>query len=397
MSRTIALVVAAGRGTRFGGERPKQYQALAGRPILRYSLEGFSTHPAVSGVRAVIDPDDRDLYDEAALGLDLLEPVAGGDSRQGSVLCGLESLAGDPPDRVLIHDGARPFIEPALLGRITSALGDSPGAIAALPITDSVKRGQGTEIAGEVPREGLWRAQTPQAFHYGAILAAHREAARNPTDGARHTDDASVARAAGLAVALVPGEPSNIKITDRDDMAMAENWLALKAGRHLEETRVGTGFDVHRFGPGDHVILGGLRIAHNHGLSGHSDADVALHAITDALLGAIGAGDIGQHFPPSDPRWAEADSGRFVAHAVQLLGEAGGRILHIDLTLICQAPKIGPHRTAIANRIAALCGLDAGRVSVKATTTEGLGFTGRGEGIAAQAAATVALPPVQAV
>jgi 2-C-methyl-D-erythritol 4-phosphate cytidylyltransferase/2-C-methyl-D-erythritol 2,4-cyclodiphosphate synthase len=384
LTKTAALVVAAGRGQRFGGSLPKQYATLAGVPLLRHSLRAFAAHPAIAEVRAVIHPDDRPLYDAAAAGLDLAEPVAGGRSRQESVLRGLESLAGAAPAQVLIHDGARPFVSAAVIDRVVAALAESPGAIAALPVVDTLKQGDNGRIAATRDRAGLWGAQTPQGFRFAEILAAHRAAA-----GEELTDDAAVAERAGLAVALVEGSRENMKVTSQDDLRAAERWLR----GAQEETRVGQGFDVHAFGPGDHVTLCGLRIDHDAGLVGHSDADVGLHALTDAILGALGAGDIGNHFPPSDPQWKGADSGRFLAHARDLVAARGGRLLHLDVTLICEAPKIGPHRAAMVARIAGLLDLPAERVSVKATTTEKLGFTGRGEGIAAQAVATIALPP----
>lgn len=383
MTKTAALIVAAGRGQRFGGSLPKQYAPLAGVPLLRHTLRAFSAHPGVATVRAVIHPDDRPLYDMAAQDLDLAEPVAGGASRQESVRLGLESFAGDPPDLVLIHDGARPFVSAAVIDRVLAALDSGPGAIAALPVVDTLKCGVEGRIAGTQDRSGLWAAQTPQGFRFNEILAAHRAAA-----GQELTDDAAVAERAGLAVALVEGGRENIKVTSQEDLAVAERWLRSAQA----DTRVGTGFDVHAFGPGDHVTLCGVKVPHDHGLVGHSDADVALHALTDAILGALGAGDIGRHFPPSDPQWRGADSGRFLRHARDLVAAAGGRLLHLDVTLVCERPKIGPHRDAMVARIAQLLDLPAARVSVKATTTEKLGFIGRSEGIAAQAVATIALP-----
>lgn len=380
-----ALVVAAGRGSRFGGALPKQYARLGERPILHRTLAAFATHPAIAAVRAVIHPDDRALYDAAAEGLDVLPPVPGGTSRQESVRLGLESLAGAPPERVLIHDGARPFVSADIIDRVLAALKEAPGAIAAVPVTDTLKRENAGRIGGTLPRDGLWQAQTPQGFHYADILAAHRAAAAN--DGAL-TDDAAVAEDAGLAVTLVEGSSDNLKITTAEDLARAE-WLI---GVGLPEFRNGSGFDVHRFGPGDHVMLCGVRVTHGQGLIGHSDADVGLHALTDAILGALALGDIGTHFPPSDPRWRGAESGRFLNHACHLLAERGGRLVNADVTLICERPKVGPHRNAMAARIADLCSVAVERISVKATTTEGLGFTGRGEGIAAQATVTLCLP-----
>lgn len=384
MTGCVALVVAAGRGRRFGGEIPKQYRDLAGRPVLHHTLAAFAGHPRIDGVRAVIHPDDRDLYDAAAGELDLLDPVPGGGERQDSVRLGLESFEALAPQRVLIHDGARPLLDAATIDRTLDALAENVGAIAALPVADTLKREADGCCADTVDRSAMWRAQTPQGFHYDAILAAHRDCA-----GRALTDDAAVAEAAGLKVALVMGDEDNFKVTTEQDLARASRLR----GPAPTETRVGTGFDVHRFAAGDHVMLAGVRIAHNRGLLGHSDADVAMHAVTDALLGAIGDGDIGSHFPPSDPAWKDAPSDRFLARARDLVvAERGGRILHVDLTLICEAPKIGPHRAAMRDRLAEILALDRDRLSVKATTTEGLGFSGRGEGIAAQAVATVELP-----
>ena len=384
MPGAYALVLAAGRGTRLGGPVPKQYRLLAGRPVLRHGLEALSRVRGLAGIAAVIHPDDRPLYATAAAGLDLLPPLEGGAERQDSALAGLEALAPLRPDAVLIHDGARPLLPAALAERVLSALVEADGALAALPLRDTVKRAaEGTRVAATVDRSGLWRAQTPQAFRFEPFLAAHRR-----LRGAALGDDAAVAERAGLAVTLVMGAEENLKITTEDDLALAEQLMAARCA----DIRTGFGFDVHRFGPGDHVMLCGIRIPHGKGLIGHSDADVGLHALTDAVLGAIGAGDIGQHFPPADPRWRGAESGQFLSHAVRLASAQGGRLHHIDVTIICEAPRIGPYRAAMAERIARLAGLELGRVSVKATTTEGLGFTGRGEGIAAQAVATVGLP-----
>ncbi len=382
MADCVALIVASGRGLRFGSERPKQYQPLAGRPVLRHCLERFRAHPAIAAVRAVIHPDDRPLYAAAAAGLDLLEPALGGAARQDSVRLGLESLSGAPPDLVLIHDGVRPLVEPPLIDRVIDGLAEYAAVLPALPVTDTLKRVEGGLVQGTVERAGLYRAQTPQGFVYERILAAHRAAA-----GAELTDDTAVAEAAGLAVAIVEGAESNLKITDAADLARAERLI----GAGLRP-RTGLGFDVHRLAPGDGVMLMGVRLPGPFRLIGHSDADVGLHAITDALLGSLGAGDIGSHFPPTDPCWAGADSALFLRHARDLVVEAGGRIEHVDATLICERPKIGPHRAAMVARLAELLALTPGQVSIKATTTEGLGFTGRGEGIAAQAVCTVALP-----
>lgn len=379
--KVAALIVAAGRGSRAGPGAPKQYRLLGGEPVLRRTASVFSQHPAISSVLAVIHRDDRASYEAACGDLPkLLPPVPGGATRQASVLAGLEALAtADKPDLVLIHDGARPFVSERLISACIAALASHQGALAALPVTDTVRRAS-EGLAGEtVPRDGLWRAQTPQAFRFSSILQAHRAAA-----GGDFTDDVAVAAAAGISVALVEGDEDNFKITTGADVERAERML-MRGG----ETRTGTGFDVHRFGAGDHVWLCGVKIPHAAGLEGHSDADVGLHALTDALLGAIGAGDIGKHFPPSDPRWKGASSDRFLAHAAGLARSAGATISNADVTLICEAPKISPHTEAMRARIAAILDIDVSRVSVKATTTEGLGFTGRREGIAAQAIATL--------
>jgi 2-C-methyl-D-erythritol 4-phosphate cytidylyltransferase/2-C-methyl-D-erythritol 2,4-cyclodiphosphate synthase len=382
MAGTVALIVSAGSGQRFGGEIPKQYMELGGGAILRHAAEVFLRHPAVDAVRVVIGADHRDSYDRAVEGLSLLSPVDGGASRQGSVFNGLESLIDLNPDRVMIHDAARPFVSAGVIDRVLDALTRAPGAVPALPVADTLKRVRDEIVAETVDRRELWRAQTPQAFRYPEILAAHRQA-----KGRELTDDAAVAEAAGLAVAVVGGIEENFKITTMEDLKRAERVL----GRALEY-RTGSGYDVHRFTAGDAIMLCGVRVPHSHGLEGHSDADAGLHALTDAVLGAIGAGDIGKHFPPTDPRWRGADSAMFLRHAADLVRARGGRLAHVDVTIICERPKVSPHREAMVARMAEILGISADRVSVKATTTEGLGFTGRREGIAAQAIATVELP-----
>lgn len=389
--RIAALIVAAGRGQRVGGERPKQYQSLAGRAVLAWSLEAFLRHPRVSTTRVVIHGADRSLYDAALEGLTPGAPIAGGAERQESVRLGLEALSADAPDLVLIHDAARPFVPPTLIDRVIDALAHVDGAVPALPLSDTIKQivppllGTAT-IRATIPRDTLYRAQTPQGFRYAAIRAAHARA-----QGQALTDDAAVAEAAGQTVVVVPGEEGTMKITEAKDFERAAAWLG-GANTVGEETSVGMGFDVHRFEPGDHVMLCGVRVPHSHGLEGHSDADAGLHALTDALLGAIGAGDIGVHFPPSDPQWRGASSDRFLAHAAGLVRAAGGTIVNVDVTIICERPKIGPHRAAMVQRMAEILGIDPQGVSVKATTTEGLGFTGRREGLAAQAIASVRRP-----
>lgn len=381
MTETVALIVAAGRGHRAGGEIPKQYRPLAGQSLLRRSCAAFLNHPRVDSVCAVIHPDDGGLYAESTAGLALPPPVHGGATRQESCRNGLESLVALAPQRILIHDAARPFVDEATIDRVLDALADSPGAIAAVAVTDTLKKAASDlRVAGTVEREGLWRAQTPQGFRYADILEAHRKLASQSL-----TDDAAVAEAAGLPVALAQGNEDNFKLTTEDDFARAERMLG------TGDIRVGSGFDVHRFDDGNTVMLCGIEIKYDKGLAGHSDADVGLHAITDALLGAIGEGDIGSHFPPSEAQWRGADSSLFLRHAAELVRQRGGEIRHLDVTLICEGPKIGPHRDAMRARVAAVAGIGIDRVSVKATTTEGLGFTGRGEGIAAQATATVRL------
>jgi 2-C-methyl-D-erythritol 4-phosphate cytidylyltransferase/2-C-methyl-D-erythritol 2,4-cyclodiphosphate synthase len=334
-------------------------------------------HPAVTAVQVVIHPDDAELYASATAGLDLPPPVAGGATRQESVRKGLEAV---DADLVLIHDAARPLVGRAVIDRVLGALASDPGAIPALPVVDSLRRG-GSHVEGEVERDRLWQVQTPQGFRLDAIRQAHRVAAVDATD------DAAVLRAAGGRVAIVEGDEGNFKLTTENDFVRAEMLL-----RSTMISRTGTGFDVHRFGPGDHVWLCGVRVPHPQGLVGHSDADVGLHALTDAILGAIGAGDIGQHFPPSEERWAGASSDRFLAHAASLVDARRGCIDHVDVTIIAERPKVGPVRDTMRRRIGEILGLSVDAVSVKATTTEGLGFTGRAEGIAAQAAATVRLP-----
>lgn len=382
MPETVALIVAAGRGTRFGEGLPKQYRDLGGTPLLRRTVGAFLTHPRIDEVLVVIHPDDRPLYEAAVNGLAVLPPIEGGATRQESVCRGLESLSERAPRQVLIHDAARPAVDPSLIDRVLDALAQTPAALPAVPVVDTLKRAADddpTRVAATVERAGLWRAQTPQGFHFDAILAAHRMAS-----GTGFTDDAAIAEHAGLAVTLVAGSEDNVKITTEDDLTRQERMF-----EPMQETRTGFGFDVHRFAEGDHVMLGGIAIPHTAGLEGHSDADVALHALTDALLGAVAAGDIGTHFPPSDAKWRGAPSDKFLAYAASLVRAWGGTIVHVDLTLICERPKIGPHREAIQQRIAAILAIAEDRVSVKATTTERLGFTGRQEGIAAQAIATV--------
>ncbi|MBN9432321.1 MAG: bifunctional 2-C-methyl-D-erythritol 4-phosphate cytidylyltransferase/2-C-methyl-D-erythritol 2,4-cyclodiphosphate synthase [Bosea sp.] len=389
--RIAALIVAAGRGVRAGGGLPKQYRMIGGRAVLARSAALFLTHPRVEHVAVVIHPDDEALYREAVAGLEgLLPPVMGGATRQASVLAGLEALAAQAPDAVLIHDAVRPFASEELVTRVIDALATNRAVLAASPVTDTLKRGDAEGfVAGTVSRDQLFAAETPQGFHLDVILEAHRRAA---AAGIEVTDDAALAEWAGIPVRLVAGARGNIKLTSQEDIAMADRQLQAEALLEAGETRVGTGYDVHPFTDGDAVWLGGIRIPHEKTLAGHSDADVALHALTDALLGAIAEGDIGSHFPPSDPQWRGASSDRFLAHAVNLVSARGGRIVNLDLAIVAEAPKIGPHRDAMRERIAEIAGIAPGRVAVKATTNEKLGFVGRREGIAAIATATIRLP-----
>lgn len=380
--KVAAIVVAAGRGSRAGEGAPKQYRALAGQPVIRRSLAALASHPRIGQVVAVIHPEDAAAFADAAQGLDVL-PVHGGATRQESVRRGLEALAGFAPDLVLIHDAARPLLPHDVIDRLLDALAENDGAVPALPVVDSLRTGE-THADGEVDRSRLKRVQTPQAFRYTAISTAH---AQSRSDA---TDDVAIALTAGLSVAFVEGDERLAKLTYPADFARAETLLT--AGL---VTRVGQGFDVHRFGPGDHVWLCGVKVPHDHGLIGHSDADVGLHALTDALLGAAAMGDIGDHFPPSDPKWRGAPSDLFLTHARDLILARGGMIDHVDVTLICETPKVGPHRDAMRQRMASLLRLPVEGVSIKATTTEKLGFTGRGEGIAAQATASVRLSTVE--
>ncbi len=381
MGGTAALIVAGGRGTRVGGPVPKQYRTLGGKAILRRAIEAFAARPDIAAVQVVIGEDDHSRYSEIAAGLNLLPPVAGGDTRQHSVLHGLQALTAHRPDSVLIHDAARPLVSQALIGRVIAALKDCEAAVPLLPVADTLKKKKTDGRWETVPRDGLHRAQTPQGFHFEPIVDAHRKFA-----GKNMTDDMALAEAYGLTIAAVAGEDSNLKITTEEDFRLAEKLLG--GG----EVRTGMGFDAHRFAAGDHVWLCGVKIAHAQGLEGHSDADAGLHALTDALLGAIGAGDIGMHFPPMDAKWRGAQSSVFLEYAARLVREMRGAIVNCDVTLICERPKIAPHVPAMRARIAEILGIDPARVSVKATTTEGMGFTGRGEGIAAQAIATVTLP-----
>ncbi|MBV9685856.1 MAG: bifunctional 2-C-methyl-D-erythritol 4-phosphate cytidylyltransferase/2-C-methyl-D-erythritol 2,4-cyclodiphosphate synthase [Alphaproteobacteria bacterium] len=383
MSSVYALVVAAGQGSRFGGPLPKQYLPLGGISVLRHAVAAFASHPGIANVAVAIRPEDRSLFDKAVAGLRVVSPVAGGAARQTSVRLGLEALTAYRPQHVLIHDGARPFPDRRVIDRVIERLEEAVAVIPCLPLSDTIKRAEAGTIRETLDRSGLWRAQTPQGFHFDAILAAHRAAI-----GHELTDDAAVAEAAGMVPVIVAGSDDNLKVTTPEDLAAAERLLAARQG----DVRVGQGFDVHPFALGDHVWICGVRIPHSMRLAGHSDADVGLHALTDAVLGAIGAGDIGMHFPPSDRQWRDAASHQFLEHAADLVRARGGAVAAVDVTIICEQPKIAPHHAAMVERVADILGIAADRVSVKATTTEKLGFTGRAEGIAAQAVATVRLP-----
>ncbi len=377
--RIAALIVAAGQGVRSGGDVPKQYRRVAGKAVLAHAIDALMRHPAIDAVQVVIGADQQALYVEAIGARSLPVPVIGGETRRDSVLAGLATI---DADIVLIHDAARPFLPIAVIDRLLAALDAADGAVPALPVADTLARGD-VLLGDSVARDGLYRIQTPQAFRRDAIVAAHR--GWNPAREA--TDDAQVARAHGLAVAIVEGDRALEKLTFSADFDTA-------AAQMTMISRTAQGYDVHAFAAGTSVQLGGVTIAHDRTLAGHSDADVALHALTDALLGTIAAGDIGSHFPPSDARWKGASSAIFLTHARDLVTAAGGIIDFVDLTIICEAPKVGPHREGIRARIAGLLAIEADRVSVKATTTEKLGFTGRREGIAAQATATVRVPSI---
>ena len=387
MAQVAAVVVAAGQGVRAGGDLPKQFRRIAGETLLEHALSAFAEAPNVAFVQPVIRPEDLALVRTLTSGMNVLAPVSGGPTRQASVRAGLEALLPRSPDIVLIHDAARPFASANLISRAIEAAEKTGAAIPALPVTDTVKRvDQAGTVEATLDRNSIRLVQTPQAFAFPALLEAHQRAAAQGRND--FTDDAALAEWAGMKVSVFAGEPGNIKLTTPEDFARAE---AIQSAA-LGDVRTGSGLDVHAFGPGDHVTLGGIRIPHSHSLTGHSDADVALHALTDAILGALADGDIGAHFPPSDPQWRGASSDRFLAFAVERVRARGGRIAHLDLTIVCEAPRIGEHRDTMRANIARFAGIGIERVGVKATTSEKLGFTGRGEGIAAYATATVRLP-----
>ncbi len=376
-----ALIAAAGSGLRLGGEVPKQYQKINGKAILRHTLDAFLSCPELQELCVVIDSAHKSLYEDAIKGLDLPAPIEGGAERKDSIINGLGYFSNlKNEDTILIHDAARPFITPDHIQAVAVSAKNTGATTLAVPVTDTQKYSRGDYI----DRKDLWTIQTPQGFHYGIIMQAHKQA----NDDINYTDDSSLVASIGREIDLVPGLRSNIKITTQDDMILAEKLLLAPP----YEARTGFGYDVHAFEEGDHVRLCGVDIPHNKSLKGHSDADVGLHALTDALLGTIGGGDIGHHFPPSEPQWKNVDSALFLRKSVDMLVEKGGIINNLDLTLICEEPKIGPHREAMQKHIADICGIDMSRINIKATTTEKLGFTGRGEGIAAQAVATVKVP-----
>jgi 2-C-methyl-D-erythritol 4-phosphate cytidylyltransferase/2-C-methyl-D-erythritol 2,4-cyclodiphosphate synthase len=390
-STVAAVIVAAGRGERAGHapQGPKQYRAIGGLTVLARTIAAFRAQAAIGPIVVAIHRDDEALYQACVGDQPGVRPVIGGATRQESTRLALLSLGAERPDIVLIHDGVRPFVDADLLARVLSAVAADRGVIPALPVSDTLKKAkEDGVIAGTVPRQGLYAAQTPQAFAYPAICAAHERAHAAGRDD--FTDDAAIAEWSGLPVAVVAGSPDNVKLTWARDLAMADERLS--RGPPFPDVRTGNGYDVHAFEPGDAVILCGVAIPHDRQLAGHSDADVALHALTDALLATCSAGDIGTHFPPSDPKWKGAASRHFIAHAVGIVRARGGRIANADVTLICEAPRIGPFRPAMTAALAEMLGVAADRVSVKATTNEKLGFVGRGEGIAAIATASVIYP-----
>jgi 2-C-methyl-D-erythritol 4-phosphate cytidylyltransferase/2-C-methyl-D-erythritol 2,4-cyclodiphosphate synthase len=387
LERTAAILVAAGRGLRAGSGGPKQYRSIGGQTVIFRAMAPFCRHPQIFAVQPVLNPDDTAIFNDAVIALRHEPPAIGGATRQASVHAGLEALASQRPDVVLIHDAARPFVSAALISRAIEAVSRTGAAVPAIPVTDTIKLIDGSGNVEATPERARLRvAQTPQAFRFDVILNAHRRAARDGRSD--FTDDAALAEWAGLTVATFEGDPANMKLTTPEDFVREEARL----GAVLGDVRIGNGYDVHAFGDGDHVMICGVRVPHNKGFLAHSDGDVGLHALVDAILGALADGDIGSHFPPSDPRWKGAASDQFLKYAVDRVAARGGRIAHLDVTLICERPKIGPLRDTMRARIAEIAGLALSRVAVKATTSERLGFTGREEGIAAVASATIRLP-----
>jgi len=389
LQKNAAVIVAAGRGERLGVEGgPKQYRLLGGKTILQHTIDCFVAYPDIHLVQVVIHADDHALYENAIQSDSKLRfPVVGGETRQASCKAGIDALDGEQVAKVLIHDAARPFLSKTVISNVLAGIGDGICALPAVAVADTLKlvASDGKSVNETVPRDGLHLAQTPQGFRWSDIHDAHERAIL--ASDQIFTDDAAVAEWAGLKVKLVEGERDNFKITTVQDLQSAETKVQM--AQRFMDVRTGSGYDVHTLGPGDGIVLCGVNIPHDQALQGHSDADVGLHALTDALLGTIGAGDIGSHFPPSDPQWKGASSDRFIEHAVKLVQDAGGTISNLDVTIVCEAPKIGPHRDVMRARIAEVCGIDLARVSVKATTNEKVGFIGRGEGIAALATATV--------
>ena len=389
--KTAAIIVAAGRGLRAGVGGPKQYRMIAGRSVIARALDPFCMHGSVDAVQPVVNPDDSVMFAQAVDGLACNTAVNGGATRQASVHAGLEALADQKPDIVLIHDAARPFVTQGVIDRAIAAASLTGAAIPTALVTDTIKQvDAGGAVIATPDRAQLRIAQTPQAFKFDIILDAHRRAARDGRSD--FTDDAALAEWAGLTVATFEGDPANMKLTTPEDFVREEARISATLGAMLGDVRTGTGYDVHAFGEGDHLMICGIRVPHTKGFLAHSDGDVGLHALVDAILGALADGDIGSHFPPSDDKWKGAASDAFLKYAVERVTARGGRIAHLDVTLICERPKIGPLREAMRARVAEITGLSLSRVAVKATTSERLGFTGREEGIAAIASATIRLP-----
>src|SRR5437660_2309764 len=387
LERTAAILVAAGRGLRAGWAGPKQYRSIGGQTVIFRAMEPFCRHPQIFAVQPVLNPDDTAIFSDAVSELRHAPPATGGTTRQASVHAGLEALASHKPDIVLIHDAARPFVSAALISRAIEAASRTGAAIPAIPVTDTIKLIDSNGNVEATPERARLRvAQTPQAFRFEVILDAHRRAARDRRSD--FTDDAALAEWAGLTVATFEGDPANMKLTTPEDFLHEEARL----GAMLGDVRTGSGYDVHAFGDGDHVMICGVRVPHTKGFLAHSDGDVGLHALVDAILGALADGDIGSHFPPTDPKWKGAASDQFLKYTVDRVSQRGGRVANLEVTLICERPKVGPHRDAMRARIAEIAGLALSRVAVKATTSERLGFTGREEGIAAVASATIRLP-----
>ena len=385
-----AVIVAGGSGLRAGGGKPKQYQLIGGKPVIWWTLKAFLDHPGITRVQPVIGEGHEALFAEAVLGLDVPLPVIGGSTRQESCRIGVESLERHAPTKVLIHDAARPFVSPDLISHVIAWLERFPAVIPGMPVAETLKFAPGGIIARTVDRAGIWTAQTPQGFAYAGILAAHRKA---QTDAiANLTDDASVAEHAGIAISMIAGRHDNRKLTSAEDIDIADRDMMRRKLENLLDVRVGQGIDVHPFEPGDAVILCGVSIPFIQKLKGHSDADAAMHALTDAILGAIGEGDIGTHFPPSDPQWQGAPSHIFLSRAMELLEAKGGLVANVDISILAEVPKIAPHVAAMKAVLGPLLRLEASRIAIKATTMEKLGAIGRGEGIMAFATATVRLP-----